>query len=145
MAEAAIVEVDTETGHVHLIDLICADDVGKVINRQQVIGQVEGAVVQATGYAVLENFVQTEGIVQTEHFSTYLIPGVLDIPERVHSLILEYPDPNGPWGARGMAEMPYIPLAPAVTAAVHNAVGVWIDEFPLTPERVLKHLGRFDS
>jgi len=67
---------------------------------------------------------------------------VLDIPDKVESLILEYPDPIGPWGARGMAEMPYIPLAPAVIAAVHDALGTWFDSFPLTPERILRGIGK---
>ncbi|MFQ5615481.1 MAG: xanthine dehydrogenase family protein molybdopterin-binding subunit, partial [Anaerolineales bacterium] len=140
VAEAAVVEVDTETGHVRILDVVCADDVGKAINRQQIEGQIEGAIAQAAGYVVLENLIQEGGYVCNPNLSTYLIPGVLDVPERVHSLILEYPDPRGPWGARGMAEMPYIPLAPAVTAAVHDAVGVWFDKFPLTPERVLRAL-----
>jgi len=129
------------TGHVHLSNVICADDVGKAINPQQIEGQIEGAVVQAAGYALLENFVQKDGYVQTQYLSTYLIPTVLDIPERVHSLILEYPDPLGPWGVRGMAEMPYLPLTPAIIAAVHDATGVWFYEFPLIPERVLRGLG----
>ena len=140
VAEAATVEVDTETGHVNLLEVICADDVGHAVNPQQVRGQVEGAVVQAGGYTILENFVQVDGYVQTRQMSTYLIPSVLDIPERVDSLILEYPDPIGPYGARGMGEMPFLPLAPAVTAAVHAATGIWFDEFPLTPERVLAGL-----
>jgi CO/xanthine dehydrogenase Mo-binding subunit len=67
---------------------------------------------------------------------------VLDVPERVQPVILEYPDPIGPWGARGMAEMPFLPLVPAVVAAIHDATGVWLTEFPLTPERVLRGLGR---
>lgn len=142
VAEAALVEVDTETGHVRVLDLVCVDDVGKAINRQQIEGQVEGAVVQAAGYALMENFIQKDGRALNPYLSTYLIPGVLDIPDRVHSVILECPTPIGPWGARGMAEMPYIPLTPAITAAVHNAVGVWFDDFPLTPERVLRGLGR---
>ena len=78
----------------------------------------------------------------TPYLSTYLIPTVLDVPQEVNSVILEYPDPVGPYGARGMAEMPYLPLAPAITAAVHDATGVWFDEFPLTPERVLKAIKR---
>jgi CO/xanthine dehydrogenase Mo-binding subunit len=142
VAEAVAVEVDTETGHVHLVDVICADDVGKAINPQQIEGQVEGAVVQAAGYTILENFIQTDGYVHTPYLSNYLIPTVLDVPERVQSIILEYGDDVGPWGAKGMAEMPYIPLAPAVIAAVHDAIGVWIDEFPLVPERVLRALGK---
>jgi CO/xanthine dehydrogenase Mo-binding subunit len=140
VAEAVEVEVDTETGHVRLMDVICADDVGRAINPQQVEGQIEGGVVQAAGYAILENFVVSGGRVLTPYLSNYLIPTVLDVPERVKSVILEYAEPNGPWGVRGMAEMPYLPLAPAVAAAIHDATGVWIDEFPYTPDRVLKHL-----
>jgi CO/xanthine dehydrogenase Mo-binding subunit len=142
VAQAVTVEVDTETGHVRILDVVSTDDVGKAINPQQVQGQIEGAVVQAAGYAILENFVQTGGYVQTQHLSTYLIPTVLDVPERVQSIILEYPDPRGPWGARGMAEMPFLPLAAAVIAAVHDATGVWFHEFPLIPERVLRGLGK---
>jgi CO/xanthine dehydrogenase Mo-binding subunit len=136
VAEAASVEVDVETGHVRLLEVICADDVGKAINLQQIEGQIEGAIVQAGGYVLMENFIQKDGEAVTRHLSTYLIPTVLDIPERVESLVLEYADPRGPWGVRGMAEMPYIPLAPAAIAAVRDATGVWFDEFPLTPERV---------
>jgi CO/xanthine dehydrogenase Mo-binding subunit len=142
VAEAAEVEVDSETGMVHITNVICADDVGKAFNPQQVQGQVEGAIVQAGGYALMENFIQKDGYVLTQHLSTYLIPTVLDIPDRVQSLILEYPDPIGPWGARGMAEMPYLPLTPAVIAAVHDATGIWFNEFPLIPERVLRGLGK---
>jgi len=145
VAQAVSVEVDTETGFVRILDVISADDVGRAINPAQVQGQIEGAVVQASGYALMENFIQKDGYVQTQHLSTYLIPTVLDIPERVESLILEYPDPLGPWGARGMAEMPFLPIAPAVIAAVHDAIGVWFFEFPLTPERVLLGMGRINS
>jgi CO/xanthine dehydrogenase Mo-binding subunit len=142
VAQAAEVEVDTETGLVRILQVISANDVGKAVNPQQVQGQIEGAVVQAAGYVTLENFVQQGGYTQTQHLSTYLIPTVVDIPEQVQSLILEYPDPIGPWGARGMAEMPYIPLAPAVIAAVKDAVGVWFDDFPLIPERILRGTGK---
>lgn len=142
VAQAVTVEVDTETGEVQIIDVISANDVGKALNPQQVEGQIEGGVVQAAGYAVLEDFKQEGGYVQTDQMSTYLIPTILDIPDRVQSVILEIPDPIGPWGARGMAEMPFIPLAPAITAAVHDAVDVWFDDFPLTAERILKGLGK---
>lgn len=142
VAQAVEVEVDIETGLVRLVDVISVDDVGKALNPQQIEGQIEGAVVQAAGYALLENFVQKDGFVQTQYLSTYLIPTVLDIPERTQSVILEYPDPRGPWGVRGMAEMPFLPLTPAVIAALHDATGVWFYEFPLTPERVLRGLGK---
>ena len=81
------------------------------------------------------------GHVLTQHLSTYLMPTICDIPEQVESVIVEHPDPRGPWGARGMGEMPFIPLAPALVAALHDATGVWFDELPLTPERVLKGIG----
>lgn len=142
VAQTAWVEVDTETGHVRILDVVSANDVGKAVNPQQVQGQIEGAVVQAAGYTILENFIQQDGYVHTQHLSTYLIPTILDIPEHIESIILEYPDPIGPWGARGMAEMPFLPIAPAVIAALHDATGVWFSDFPLTPERVLRGLGK---
>ncbi len=142
VAETVDVEVDTETGEVRLLKVVCADDVGKAINPQQVVGQIEGAVVQAAGYVMLENFIQQEGQVLTDKFSTYLIPTILDVPDEVDSVVLEYADELGPFGARGMAEMPYIPLAPAITAALHDATGVWFYEFPLLPEAVLRGLGK---
>jgi CO/xanthine dehydrogenase Mo-binding subunit len=140
VAESAVVEVDTETGQVQLLDVVCANDVGHAVNPQVVEGQIEGGVVQAAGYALLEDFRQEGGHVQTSLLSTYLIPTVLDIPEHVHSVILEHADPRGPWGVRGMGEMPFIPLPAAVVAAVENATGIWFDEFPLTAERVLRRL-----
>ncbi|MEK6256609.1 MAG: xanthine dehydrogenase family protein molybdopterin-binding subunit [Chloroflexota bacterium] len=142
VSEAVAVEVDTETGHVHVLEVVCADDVGKAINPDLIVGQIEGAIVQATGYTILENFIQEGGYVRTPHLSSYLIPTVLDIPNKVESIILENADQVGPWGVRGMAEMPFIPFAPAVVAAIHDATGVWFDEFPLTPERVLRGLGK---
>ena len=142
VAQAVSLEVDTETGHIRIVDVISANDVGKAINPRLVEGQIEGAIVQAAGYGILENFIQRDGFVDTQHLSTYLIPTVLDVPGRVQSVIQEFPDPIGPWGARGMAEMPFLPFVPAVIAAVHDATGVWFYDFPLTPERVLKGLGK---
>ncbi len=140
VAEAVEVEVDIETGHIRVVRVVCANDVGKAINPQQVQGQIEGAVIQAQGYAVMENLVSVEGKIRNPYLSTYLIPTVLDIPEEVKSVILEYADPIGPWGARGMGEMPFLILAPAIAAAVHDATGVWIDTIPMTPERVVAAL-----
>jgi CO/xanthine dehydrogenase Mo-binding subunit len=145
VAEAVEVEVDMETGHVRLVEVVCADDVGKAINPQQIEGQVEGAVVQAAGYALMENFIMHQGRVLTPYLSNYLIPTVLDVPARVKSVILEYADKVGPWGVRGMSEMPYLPLAPAIAAAIKDATGVWMDEFPYTPDRVLKALKLADK
>ncbi|GAB4478190.1 MAG: xanthine dehydrogenase subunit D [Anaerolineae bacterium] len=136
VAEMVELEVDLETGMVEILDVVCANDVGRAINPQQVQGQIEGAVVQAQGYALMEHFQMHEGRVLTSYLSTYLIPTILDVPQRVRSVILEYPDPIGPWGARGMAEMPFIPLAPAVAAALHDATGIWFDSLPMIPERL---------
>jgi CO/xanthine dehydrogenase Mo-binding subunit len=142
VAQAAEVEVDTETGHVRVIRIVSADDVGKPINPDLVEGQVEGAVVQAQGYAVLEDYKTKEGRVLTDQLSTYLIPTIWDIPEKVETVLVEIPDPNGPWGARGVGELPFLTVAPVIAAAIHDATGVWIDEFPFTPERVLRALGK---
>jgi CO/xanthine dehydrogenase Mo-binding subunit len=136
VAQAVEVEVDIETGIVRVLRVACADDVGHAINPQLVQGQIEGAVVQALGYTVMEHLISHKGRIRNPYLSTYLIPTVLDVPLEVKSVILEYPDPIGPWGARGMAEMPMIPLAPAIAAAVYDATGVWIDELPLIPDRV---------
>jgi CO/xanthine dehydrogenase Mo-binding subunit len=140
VAESVEIEVDLETGQIDIINVVCADDVGRAVNPQQIEGQIEGAVVQAQGYAIMENFQMREGHVMTPYFSNYLIPTVLDVPHHVKSVILEYADPRGPWGIRGMAEMPFLPLAPAVAAALHDATGVWLDDLPITPERVVKAL-----
>ncbi len=140
VAQVAEVEVDMETGHVRLVRVVSAHDVGRAVNPQLIQGQIEGGVVQAQGYALMENLVVREGRILNPYLSTYLIPTVLDIPDEVQSIILEYPDPRGPWGVRGMAEMPFLPLAAAIIAAVHDATGVWFDSFPLTPDRVLAGL-----
>jgi len=140
VAEAVEVEVDIETGHVQVLKVVCANDVGKAVNPEQVQGQIEGAVVQAHGYSLMEYLVSDEGKIKNPYFSTYLIPTALDVPPEVKSVILEYPDPIGPWGARGMAEMPFLPLAPAIASAIYNATGVWIDSQPFTPQKVVKAL-----
>src|SRR5688572_847442 len=142
VAQAIELEVDTETGHLRILRVISADDVGKPINPALVEGQVEGAVVQAQGYAVLEDYKTKDGRVLTDQLSTYLIPTIWDIPEKVETVFLEVPDPNGPWGARGVGELPFLTVAPAIAAAIHDATRVWINEFPFTPERVLRALGK---
>lgn len=140
VAEAVELTVDVETGHIHVDRVVCADDVGKIINPQLVEGQVEGAVVQAHGYAITEHLQLKNGHILNPRLSTYLMPGIMDIPDQVDSILVEHPDPLGPWGVRGMAEMPFIPYAAAVAAAIHDATGVWFDEIPLTPARVVAKL-----
>ncbi len=141
VAQAVEVEVDTETGQLRILRVVCADDVGQAINPCLIEGQIEGGVAQAVGWVTCENFIAAEGRVLTPNLSTYLIPTIHDVPERVESVIVEQPDPHGPWGVRGMGEMPFVPLAPALVAAVHDATGIWFDELPLTPEKVLRGLG----
>ena len=142
VAQVAEVEVDTDTGYVHIKKIISADDVGKALNPTLVEGQIEGGVVQAQGYVMMENFITRDGYVLTDQLSTYLIPTIRDIPDVVESIVVEVPDQRGPWGAKGLGELPYLPMAPAIISAVHAATGVWFNEFPLTPERVLKGLGK---
>jgi len=141
-AQAVEVEVDSETGHIRVLRVVAADDLGKAINPDLVVGQIEGAIVQAQGYAILEDFKTEDGRILTDQLSTYLIPTIWDIPEKIETVILEIPDPNGPWGARGVGELPFLPTAAAISSAVHDATGVWFNELPLTPERVLRGLGK---
>ena len=122
--------------------MVSADDVGQAINPGLVQGQIEGAIVQAQGYALTENLISRNGHILTDQLSTYLIPTIQDIPNSVEAVVLEIAEPNGPFGARGLGELPLLPIAPAIAAALHDATGVWFSEFPLTPERVLHGLGK---
>lgn len=140
VAEAVEVTVDVETGHIYVDRVVCANDVGKALNPNLIEGQIEGAVVQAHGYALMEYLQVKDGRILNPYLSQYLIPGIKDVPARVDSVILEIPDPRGPWGARGMAEMPFLPFAPALVAAVHDATGIWFDEIPLLPYKVVARL-----
>ncbi|MBK9714107.1 MAG: xanthine dehydrogenase family protein [Kouleothrix sp.] len=139
-AQAVEVEVNTLTGQVRVLKIISVHDVGKAINRQQVEGQIEGCLAQAVGYALLEHFQVRDGKILTPYFSTYLLPTALDMPTEVVPVIMELADPNGPYGARGMAEMPMVPLAAAIAIAIHDATGAWLNRQPMTPERVLRAL-----
>ncbi|HEY0072213.1 MAG TPA: xanthine dehydrogenase family protein molybdopterin-binding subunit, partial [Chloroflexia bacterium] len=132
-AQAVEVEVDTLTGLVQVLKVISVHDVGKAVNRQQVEGQIEGCLAQALGYALLEDFQMRDGKVLTPYFSTYLLPTALDLPTEIVPVIMELADPNGPYGARGMAEMPLVPLTPAIAIAIHDATGVWLSQQPMTP------------
>ena len=136
-AQAVEVEVNMLTGQVQVLRIISVHDVGKAINRQQVEGQIEGCLAQALGYTLLEHFQVHDGHILTPYFSTYLLPSVLDMPTEIVPIILEMADSNGPYGARGVAEMPLVPFAPAVASAIHDATGAWLTELPMTPERVL--------
>ncbi len=139
-AEAVSIRLDRKTGEIEVLNAICCNDVGKAINPIQVRGQIEGCVIQALGYAMMEEFLQKQGMVLTDSLAAYLLPTIKDIPHTFESIILEIPDPNGPYGARGMGEIPFGPFAPALCAAVHDAAGVWIHSLPLKPEKVLNAL-----
>lgn len=141
-AQAVEVEVDVMTGQVRVLRVISAHDVGRAVNRQLVEGQIEGGLAQALGYTLLEEFQMRDGRVVTPGFSTYLLPTILDMAPEVTPVILELADPEGPFGARGVAELPLVPFAPAVAAAIHAATGAWVTDLPFTPERVLAALRR---
>jgi CO/xanthine dehydrogenase Mo-binding subunit len=136
-AQAVEVEVDVTTGVTRVLKIVSVHDVGRAINRQQVEGQIEGCLAQALGYALTENFIVRDGKILTPHLSTYLLPTALDMPAEIVPVIMELADPHGPYGARGMAEMPLVPFAPAVAAAIYDATGAWVNDLPMTPERIL--------
>ncbi len=140
VAQAVELTVDVETGHIVIDRVTSTHDVGRAINPTLVVGQIEGAVAQAHGYTLSERLQVADGRILNPRLSTYLIPGIGDMPSEINSVVLELADPRGPWGARGMAEMPMMTYAPAVVAALHDATGVWFTEFPLTPDRVLAGL-----
>ncbi len=145
VAQHVELTVDIDTGHIRIDRVISANDVGRAINPRFVVGQIEGAVAQAHGHVLSEHLRSQDGRLLNPRFSTYLIPGIGDIPATTESVVLELADPLGPFGARGMAEMGVIPYAPAVVAALADATGVWMDDFPLTPERVWSALRSADK
>lgn len=132
----AKVRVDKLTGLVHTDKIWAAHDIGKAINPAGLEGQIEGGTAQGVGWVTTENFITDRGIVQTENLSTYLLPTATDVPD-VESIIVEDPEPEGPWGAKGIGEPAVIPTGAAIANAVSNALGVQMNEIPLTPEKVL--------
>jgi CO/xanthine dehydrogenase Mo-binding subunit len=135
------VEVDTETGETRVLRVSSGHDTGRVINPTTAEGQVEGGVVQGLGYALVEEHALKDGHILNDQFSTYIIPTTLDTPE-IKTILVESYFPWGPYGAKGLGETPIIAVAPAVTAAIHHAVGVRLPEIPATPERVWERLFR---
>lgn len=132
----AKVRIDKLTGLVKVEKVWAAHDVGKAINPAGIEAQVEGGVAQGIGYALTENFKMHDGIVLTDNLSTYLLPTALDI-SKVETIIVENPEPLGPWGAKGIGEPAIIPTAAAIANAVSNAIGKPVNEIPISPERVL--------
>lgn len=135
------VEVDIDTGEVCVKDLVAALDPGKAIHPVMVEGQVEGGVLQGVGYATLEEMKTLNGAFVNDRLATYIIPTSLDAP-RIKTVLVENPYSGGPYGAKGIGEIPMDCPAPAVIAAIHDATGVWLDEIPATPEKLLAALSR---
>ncbi len=133
------VEVDTTTGEVRVTDLITAVDCGKALHPVMAEGQIEGGSLQAVGWATIEEIKLKEGGYQNDRLATYLIPTALDAP-RIRTILVENPYSRGPFGAKGIGELPMDGPAPAIIAAIHDATGVWLDEIPATPEKVLAAL-----
>jgi CO/xanthine dehydrogenase Mo-binding subunit len=139
-ATAVHVEVDELTGQVEVLEAWHAADLGRVINPDGALGQVYGGVVQGISGALLEELVWDGGQLVNPNLADYKIAGALDAPAKIHGLLLENPDPDSPWGARGMAEPCIIGVAPAIANAIANATGTRLRTLPLTPERVLNGL-----
>ncbi|MBI5052518.1 MAG: molybdopterin-dependent oxidoreductase, partial [Chloroflexi bacterium] len=137
--QMAEVEVDTETGKVRVLRLVCANDVGRAINPMAVEGQIEGGAQMGLGYALTEELIVKEGRVMNPDFLDYRLFTSADMPQ-IESIIIETDDPQGPFGAKGVGEMGGTPTAAAIANAIHDATGVWLTKLPMTPERVLRAL-----
>jgi CO/xanthine dehydrogenase Mo-binding subunit len=137
--QGALVSLDVESGETEVLSVIACHDVGRAVNPANVTGQIEGSVSMGLGYALMEEIVLKNGTVRNPHFSEYLIPTSLDMPETV-SHIVEMPESSGPFGAKGIGEPALIPTAPAILNAIAAAGGVRIKELPATPEAVWRLL-----
>ncbi len=138
-AQVAEVEVDPDTGSVKLLKLTTAHDVGRVLNPLDHQGQIDGAIIQGVGYALTEDLQMDEGRVSTVTFGDYKIPCIRDIP-RLVTVILDSESGPGPYDARGIGENPCGCVAPAIANAVADALGVRIQDLPITAEKVFKAL-----
>jgi CO/xanthine dehydrogenase Mo-binding subunit len=137
----ADVEVDDETGEVTVERLVQVYDVGRAINPTLVEGQIEGGAMMGLGLGLLEECYPRYPSVEHrgEQFGSYLAPSMEDLPE-LDNVILENPSVDGPFGAKAIGEMANNAQPPAIVAAIHDAVGVWVTEMPATPERILRAL-----
>ncbi len=133
-------DVDLDTGEVAVREVVAVDDVGRVLHPILCEGQVEGGTLQAIGYATIEEIKMDDGRYLNDRLATYLIPTALDAPAMT-TILVEAPFSGVPHGAKGVGELPMDVGAPAVVAAIHDAVGIWITELPATPERILAALG----
>ncbi|MGQ9492007.1 MAG: xanthine dehydrogenase family protein molybdopterin-binding subunit, partial [Anaerolineae bacterium] len=134
--QAVEVEVDDETGQVQVLKIVSAYDVGRAINPELVKTQMEGGAVQGMSTALLERLILEEGVPKNPNFTDYRIATAVDAPLETENIIVEVPQDDGPFGARGIGEHPMVPTAPAIANAIYNAVGVRIDNLPITGEKV---------
>jgi CO/xanthine dehydrogenase Mo-binding subunit len=140
-AHGVEVEVDTQTGEIEILDIATALDAGKVLNPKLCVGQVVGGVVQGLGSALWEEFHFDEnGRLLNPTFVDYKIPTAKDLPRRSQQILLENPQPGGPYGARGVAEHPMISVPSAVGNALYNALGIEFTSLPLNYERILMRI-----
>ncbi|MBN1548963.1 MAG: molybdopterin-dependent oxidoreductase [Syntrophaceae bacterium] len=136
-AQAAEVEVDTETGEIRVVKIHCAHDLGFALNPMTASGQAEGAVVMGFGEAMMEHHAfLPDGQHRRPNFLDYKIPTCLDVPE-VDVTLVESIDPAGPYGAKEIGEGSLHPSLPAIVNAIHDAIGCWIHDLPLSPEQIL--------
>ncbi len=135
----AEVEVDRVTGRIHVVRYVVVQDVGRAINPVGIRGQIQGGVAQGLGYALFEQLDFDGARYRQRSLETYRLPTMVDVP-RVEVALIENADPEGPYGAKGVAEPPVVPVAAAVANAVSDAVGVPFDRLPVTPEDVLAAL-----
>jgi CO/xanthine dehydrogenase Mo-binding subunit len=134
-AEVAEIEVDMDTFEVTCTKITTAQDIGRAIHPVLAAGQIEGGTLQAVGYGLLEELVWDNGRIINDRLTNYIIPTSLDAPE-METIIVEKPYPHGPFGAKGVGELPMDGAAPAIAAAVFNATGAFVAEIPITPERL---------
>ncbi|MGZ3143838.1 xanthine dehydrogenase family protein molybdopterin-binding subunit [Lentzea chajnantorensis] len=134
-AHRAVVDVDVELGLVRVVALDCAQDVGKALNPQAVVGQIQGGSAQGLGLAVMEEIQTSGGKVRNPSFTDYLIPTVLDMPPMSID-VLELADPHAPYGIRGVGEPPTISSTPAIVAAIRAATGLALTRVPVRPEHL---------
>ncbi|RWC46138.1 MAG: 2Fe-2S iron-sulfur cluster binding domain-containing protein [Mesorhizobium sp.] len=130
-AQIAELEVDLKLGTVKLLKITAAHDVGKAINPLLVEGQIEGGIAQGIGMALMEEYIPG----RTENLHDYLIPTIGDVPP-IETILIEVPDPEGPFGAKGLGEHVLIPTAPAILNAIRHATGVLVTKVPATPTRI---------
>lgn len=143
-AEFVEVEVDTETGEVEILRVVYAHDIGKVINPIAAEGQVEGGFQQGMGYALMENlaFDQETGTCLASDFLDYKMPTSMEMPADIKCIFIESDEPSGPFGAKSLAECCLTVVAPAIANAIFNATGARVRDLPITPEKILRALGK---